>query len=131
MLGDLEHVLKASGERPASAARQSQRPRPLGVSEVIHVAPIVRRGASARGRGEVGIRGGHLTRAGRAGDEDVIAMIANPETEPQGRRREWLTDDPLDGEGIIGRVNRERCRVAGSTQEIRCHLGEHGFLRCL
>ena len=105
-------------ELPAPTRRQRERLRPVGLGEVVHVAPV--RGHRLGG----GLSFEHLTYDGMLADarrperEQMIVLVADTDAEAQSRERALLADDGIQRLKLRRARKLELSRIATAIESI-------------
>ena len=89
-----DQLTQVLAQRRATPRREPQRPRPARVREVVHVAPVGRRGLARGATLEERAHEAVLAHPGRAQSEEVVAVAAGADREADGLLRPLLPDDP-------------------------------------
>ncbi len=116
LLDPLRHVVT---QLRAAAGGQAQRDRPLGVSEVVGVAPVLR--LAVRGACTFEQPGDQraATQSGRTDHEQVVAGLADADTELDGFAGALLPEDGVTGVQLRCGGKSELRGVAGAAH-LRC-----------
>jgi len=88
----------------------------------------LRRGTTARGRGEEGLDRGHLAGARRARDEDVVAPIGHAQAKLERGGGPGLPHNRGGGVQLGRRFEGEPRGIAGRAKRLGGELSRHSFL---
>ena len=111
---------------PARPGGERDRDRPSLGREVEEVDPVRRAGALARGRLDQPTKGRALARAGGTEDEEVVAVALDVEAKGDRVERPTLADRRGQRGDVLGRGERQGCRIAATAELVARRGGGPG-----
>ncbi len=124
----LKQLLELTPQFGAGAAGEAQGAWPVGLIEVVDVAPVVYGcvsvvpGPLTHGFGQVGPYDGVLAGAGETGNEDVVAGFLDAQAESERGDGAVLADERGRRLDLIGAVERKAGRIASPAKSPGCQF---------
>jgi hypothetical protein len=127
----LEQLRHGLAEAPSLAGGEAQRARPVRLREVVHVAPVGRRRLAGRPLFQKTSHHPVPARAGRAEDEQVVAVTAHAGAELERGQRPLLTHHVHRHRELGGALVGDQFHRAGRVQLLGCQGGYRHPLSCV